>query len=407
MNILALTSSYPRFAGDPTAPFVESITQHVAALGHPTHLVLPESSKWNRPPREDGITYHPYRYSPRRFWTPWGYSASLQGGVKIRRPLYALAPLVSASALRTCDRIASREPVDLVHVHWVVPNGPIGALAARRRGLPLVISLHGSDLSVAQRSRWMGRAARWSFARAAAVTAPSIDMLERAQRLGATGRLELAPYGVDPDVFRPDERAARGIREKLGLNAEHVVVLGVGRFIGVKGFEYLVDAVARARAATESVTLVLVGDGDLADELRARAARSGLGDGVIFAGMVSPSEVAGYLAAADLVVVPSVHHDGYVDGLPNVALEAMGAGKPLVATRVGGLPQVVDDGRTGLLVAERDAEELARAILELVGDADLRRRMGDAARARIEEGLTWDAVARRFESLYRAVLEAA
>jgi glycosyltransferase involved in cell wall biosynthesis len=406
MNVLALTSSYPRFAGDPTAPFVESITRHLAALGHPTHLVLPESAEWSRPPGEDGITYHPYRYSPRRSWTPWGYSASLVDGVAIKRSLYALAPLVVASALRTCDRVASREAPDLVHVHWVVPNGPIGGLVARRRRLPLVISLHGSDLSVAQRSRWMGRATRWSFAYAAAVTAPSQDMLERARRLGATGRLELAPYGVDPEAFRPDEKTALRVRAKLGLDPEHVTVLGIGRFIGVKGFEYLVDAVARARESAPSIRLVLVGDGALSGELRARAARNGLGDEAIFAGMVSPADVPGYVAAADLVAVPSVHYEGYVDGLPNVALEAMGAGKPLVATRVGGLPQVVDDGTTGLLVPERDAEALARAILRLAGDAELRRRMGEAARTRVEEGLTWDAVARRFERLYRDVLDA-
>jgi glycosyltransferase involved in cell wall biosynthesis len=299
--------------------------------------------------------------------------------------------------------VTSSAASELVHVHWVVPNGPIGALVARRRDLPLVVSLHGSDVSVAGRSRLLARAARWSFARADAVTAPSEDLLERARSLGARGRLELVPYGVDATAFRPDEDDARNLREELGLVPDDVVVLGVGRFIPVKGFEYLVDAVAHARADVPLLKLVLVGDGDLSSALRARAERAGLGDAVRFTGLLPPAQVSRYLAAADLVAVPSVHHDGYVDGLPNVALEAMSSATPLVASRVGGLPYVVEEDTTGLLVPEGDVDALAGAITRLARDPGLRTRMGEAARARVERELTWEAVARRIAGIYESV----
>ena len=94
MNILFLTSAYPKFDGDSTAPFIGSITEHVAARGHTVHVVLPEHAEWARPPVEGNIHFHPYRYSPSRSWTPWGYAQSLEGGVKLRRRLYALAPSV-------------------------------------------------------------------------------------------------------------------------------------------------------------------------------------------------------------------------------------------------------------------------------------------------------------------------
>ena len=340
-----------------------------------------------------------------RSWTPWGYSASLQGGVRIKRPLYALAPLVAASAYRACNRVASLGSIGLVHVHWVVPNGPIAAAFARRHGIPLVVSLHGSDISVAQRSAPFGRAARWTFAHASAVTAPSEDLLERARALGAKGDVRLVPYGVDQTAFRPDEAAGRSLRERIGLAVDDVVVLAVGRFIPVKGFEYLIDAVARARQATPGLKLVLVGGGDLADELETKVRDLDLARETIFAGMVSPADVSHYLAAADIVAVPSVRHEGYVDGLPNVALEAMSSGKPLVASRIGGLPQVVDDGRTGILVPERDPQQLAEAITRLASDPMLRRGMGDAARTRVESDLTWPATAHRVEEIYRSVLE--
>ena len=403
MNILALTSSYPRFEGDSTAPFVESISHRLASRGHTVHLVLPESSEWKRPSTEGGVHYHPYRYSPRRTWTPWGYSESLEGGVRIKRSLYALAPAVATSALWTCDRMLSRGEFDLVHVHWVIPNGPIGALVARRHELPLVISLHGSDVSVSQQSGWIGRLARSSFARAAAVTAPSEDLIERARTLGAREPIELIPYGADVSAFAADPQEAARTREKLGFDADDTIVCGIGRFVHWKGFDYLIEAFAKASVALPQMRLVFVGDGDLREILEAHAASLGMSQTVTFTGMATRNQMPGYLAAADIVVVPSIHYDGYVDGLPNVALEAMAAGKPLVATRVGGLPDLVQPGENGVLVDERDVDGLAEAIVMLAQDRDLCTRMGERGRSLIRDSMSWEIVAERFESVFEQV----
>jgi phosphatidyl-myo-inositol dimannoside synthase len=403
MRVLALTSSYPRYDGDATAPFIESITTHTAALGHEVHLVLPEHHDWSRPAAEGGVHFHPYRYSPLRTWTPWGYSQSLEGGVKLHRSLYALAPLVFLSGVRACSRLAKGQRFDLVHAHWLVPNGLIGSAASARIGLPLVISLHGSDISVSERSRWLGALVRRSFARADAVTAPSEDLLDRARRLGATGTLELIPYGADADALHGDEASGLRVRERLGLERENVMVLGLGRFVHWKGFDVLIDAVAQVTASAPDVRLVFAGDGDLRDELMLRVRARELESCVTFAGMVLRDEVPAFLAAADVVAVPSVHYQGYVDGLPNVALEAMASAKPVVATRVGGLPQVIRDGDNGFLVEERDVAGLATAILTLAHDPPLRRRMGDRGHALVRESLNWNEVGRRFDAVYERV----
>lgn len=403
MKVLSLTSSYPRFPGDATAPFIESITTHVAALGHEIHVVLPEQREWNRRVTEDGVHFHVYRYSPRRSWTPWGYSQSLEAGVKLHRSLYALAPIVFYSARRTCLALARTERFDIVHAHWLVPNGLIAAGVSKRLRLPLVVSLHGSDISVAERSTWMGALARRCFASAAAVTAPSQDLLDRARGLGATGILQLIPYGADAEAFAVDPSAGDDLRSRLDLRTDEVVVFGIGRFVHWKGFGDLIEAVARARATNPVVRLVLVGDGDLREDLAARADALGLADAVTFVGVAQRDEIPAYLAAADVVAVPSVHFQGYVDGLPNVALEAMAAGKPLIATRVGGLPQVVRDGENGVLVPEHDPNALAQAILRLAADPELRRTMGARGRVLIVESMTWDAVAERFQAVYERV----
>jgi glycosyltransferase involved in cell wall biosynthesis len=403
MNVLALTSSYPRYEGDPTAPFIESITKHIAALGHTVHLVVPESAEWRRPRSEGSVTYHPYRYSPRRSWTPWGYSESLQDGVKIKRALFVLAPFVAVSALHTANRLLASERFDVVHAHWVIPNGPIAARAARRHAVPLVVSMHGSDMGVAERSAVIGRAASWSFSRSAAVTAPSRDLLQRARKLGAACRLELVPYGADVHSMQAAPGGAQALRERLGLAPQHIVVAGIGRLVRVKGFEYLIDAHAEAVANEPRLRLLLVGEGDLRDELAARVQALGVGETVVFAGKAARSEIPDYLSAADIVAVPSVHYEGYVDGLPNVALEAMAGGRPLVATDVGGLPDLVRTGVNGVLVAEGDSHELAQALLKLAADPPLRARLGQEGQREIRDERSWDTVAVRYVDLYTAV----
>ena len=402
MNILVLTSAYPKFDGDATAPFMASITEHVAKRGHTLHVVLPEHADWARPPVEGNVHYHPYRYSPSRSWTPWGYAQSLEGGVKLKRRLYALAPSVFVSARRACRTLSERERFDVVHAHWVVPNGYIAAGVAGARRIPLVVTLHGSDVSVSERKPWLGRLARSAFERTSVVTAPSRDLIERASRLGATGSVELIPWGADPDVFRPDPDGAERVRRHHGLARDDVLVVGIGRFVRWKGFDDLLHAVHRAREQVGTLKLVLVGDGDTRPELEALVAELGMGNSVAFAGMALRDDVNAYLAAADIVAVPSVHADGFVDGQPTVALEAMAAGKPLVVTRVGGLPDLVRSGENGLVVEERDRDGLAAAIVSLARDTEERAAMGTAGRNRVVSELNWDAVADRLIEVYEA-----
>jgi glycosyltransferase involved in cell wall biosynthesis len=385
---------------------MESIVRSVAEEGHELHVLLPQHRRWRRPAVEGGIHYHPYRYSPARSWTPWGFSGSLAGGTRIRTPLFALAPVVVASAVRAAGGVLGRGGFDLVHVHWVVPNGPIGAIAAKRHDLPLVISLHGSDMAVSERSRAIGRLTRWSFGRSAAVVAPSGDLLERARRLGAPDRVELIPHGADREAFDVPADIAAARRARLGLGEQDVVVAGVGRLIPVKGFAYLLEAHAHALADDPRLRLVLVGDGDERVGLQERARTLGVLDTVVFTGMVDRSEIPEYLAAADIVAVPSVRYDGYVDGLPTVALEAMAAGKPLVASRVGGLVELVDDQENGLLVGEKDVRALADALVRLAGEPDLRARLGARGQAEIGDQRSWKAAAQRYVTLYRSLLAA-
>ena len=379
---------------------MEPIATGLAARGHEVHLVLPWHPRWQRRDGDGGVRFHLFKYAPFRSMNIFGYAGALEADEHLRGAAVAAAPLAMASAWRAASTLADRIDATMVHGHWVVPGGVIAAAAAGRR--PLVVSLHGSDVFVAERHRVVGRAARWAFGRAGFVTACSDDLRQRALALGAPAdRSATVPYGVDATRFKPNPDSRRRLRERWGLDDDAQVVVAVGRFVRKKGFEYLIDAIAGLVPDRPHLRLVLAGDGDLRREFDAQIARHALGARAILPGVLHQDEVAASLAAADVVVVPSVRDpSGNVDGLPNVVMEALASGAALVATPAGGIGSVVQDGRTGLLVPEADPTALATAIGRLLDDRVEAAALGAAARRWAEQEGSWSHALDGFERAY-------
>jgi len=395
--VVMVTTSYPRFPGDGVGSFIEPIAKSVAARGHDVHLVAPWHPAITRGKTEDGVSFHFYRYAPVASMNVFGYAQGLKADTDVRSAAWAVAPLALAAGWFKAWRVASKRRATVMHAHWVIPNGVTAALAAA--GRPLVVSLHGSDVFVAERHGMAGRAAKAVFRRSSWVTACSDDLRRRAIALGARpDRAETVPYGVDAERFAADPRVRSNVRRAMNLE-EAPVVFSAGRLVRKKGFEFLIDAITDLRASMPSIRLLIAGDGDLRDELRSRAAP--LGTSVVFLGNQSQTEVGHLAAAADIVVIPSVHdEEGNVDGLPNFALEALATETPVVATSVGGLPAAIEDGVTGRLVSERDSHALAEAIRGLLDHPDEARRLGTKARERVRERFSWARMAERFEQIY-------
>ena len=161
---------------------MEPIAQGIAARGHDVHMVLPWHPRWQRPAREGGVTFHMFRYAPHPALNVFGYAGALRADVAMRGTAYAVAPLALAAGIAAARRVARRVNASLMHGHWVIPGGAIAALAAPR--LPLVVSLHGSDVYVAERSAVAGRAAGLTFGRAGWVTACSANLAGSRHRTG-------------------------------------------------------------------------------------------------------------------------------------------------------------------------------------------------------------------------------
>ncbi|MFV9504451.1 MAG: glycosyltransferase [Oscillochloridaceae bacterium umkhey_bin13] len=406
MRILMLASSFPKWPGETTAPFMEEIAAGVAAQGHAVTLLLPHHPELRRAPEERGVQLRSFRYAPHASLNVWGYAQALLSDTQLKRRALAAAPFaLSASMVAVMRELVlaqvTGQPYDVVQAHWVLPNGPPAALPAALAGVPLVVSLHGSDIYLAERHWAMALTAAATFRAAAVVTACSGDLRTRAVALGARAATsQVIPYGVDLDQFRPDPSAREAVRTELGLAPEAPLVLGLGRLVTKKGFGVLLDAWPAVRAACPNATLVIGGYGDLRSTLEQQAATLDLGSSVRFTGQLERSRAARFVAAADVFALPIVR-DG-VDGLPNALLEAMGAGRAIVASRVAGVPDVLDDGVHGLIVPERQPAPLATALIHLLHNPAFANQLGAAARARVERELTWGHTAVRYEAALAA-----
>ncbi|QDO87426.1 glycosyltransferase family 4 protein [Ornithinimicrobium ciconiae] len=276
---------------------------------------------------------------------------------------------------------------DLVHVHCFGPNGPYARLVAALIRVPWVLSSHGETFMDANdvfgQSALMRQQLRRGCETADVVTGCSIAVAEDLQsHYGAHG-VEVVPNGVR--ALSASELDQHGTARGRGR------VVAVGRLVHVKGFDLLVDAVARS---TEIQTLDLVGEGPESEALKRQVERLGLEDRVSFLGRRSPEEVQQLMAAADVVAMPSRR-----EAFGIVALEAWVSGTPLVATTLGGPAGFVTDGVDGVLVDPQDTAALARAIDGLLSDPDRARTLAARGRETVRD-YTWDRVVDHYEAIY-------
>jgi glycosyltransferase involved in cell wall biosynthesis len=400
LRVLFLTQTFPRSEHDGAGPFVRDLARALVAGGDRVRVLVPGAAGVAPEWLDRGVEVRSFRYAPRPLEV-LGYGRSLARDERLRPAAALAAPLYFAGLGRAVRRELVAERWDLVQAHWIVPNGLVAARFARR--LPVAVGLHGSDVFLAERRLARPLVAR-ALARVSALTSCSPELARRIEALGFDpARTRVVPYGVDVGLFRPDPERRPLWRARLGVPQGAPLVLGVGRMVTKKGFHLLLAELSRLFARVPDGHLVLAGGGDLLDSFR--AASAAWRERVHLPGPVLHDQLPDLYRAADLFVLPAVHDAaGNVDGLPNVVLEAMASGLPVVASAISGIPLAVGDGTTGRLVPEGDAGALVAALAELALTPERARALGEAGRRRAERELTWSAVAARYREAYELAL---
>lgn len=370
------------------------------AGGDEVVVLTPHASEVRERWVEQGVEAESFRYAPVNSEV-LGYGRSLNKDEVIRWRAGAVTPLYSLAARRAVRTLVRQRDFDLVHGHWVVPNGLV--VSAASLDVPTAVGLHGSDVFLAERSG-VRSLVRWALGRTRLLTGCSPELVSRVCALGFdAARSRVIPYGVDTEEFSPAPGRRDIWRQELSIPADATVGLGVGRMVTKKGFHVLLEILPEILESQPGSHLILGGDGDRLEEFR-QAMKPWAGR-VHFPGVVYRDRLPDLYRCADFFVLPAVHDSqGNVDGLPNVILEAMASGLPVVASGISGIPLAVDSEEQGLLVAEEDRAALTDALRRIYTEPELRAQWGRSSRSKAESKLTWRAVADRYREAYKEAL---
>jgi len=384
MKVLFLTHSFPRQPGDAPGAFVLRLATALRGEGVETRVVAPAAPGLKSHESLDDISVERFRYAPRKYETlAYGGNMASQFKASWSAKVTMLGFLGSEFRCAVSARRAF-EP-DIVHAHWWFPNGLVGTWLSRMSHKPLVTTLHGTDVRLARSVAFSRPAFRHVLHHSAAVTAVSRWLANEAQEIVSAPHPTVAPMPVSSELFSPGGKRQRDR------------FLFVGRLNKQKGIELLLHALSRI--PDTSVGLDVVGDGEDRATLEELAGALGLADRVRWYGAVPQPQLAEFYRSATALVVPSVD-----EGLGLVAVEAQLCETPVVAFDSGGLPDIVQHDRTGILVREVDAGALAASLVSLLERDDRGISLGAAGRLHALATFAPESVARRYADIYRSAI---
>lgn len=384
MKVLFLTHSFPRTTGDAAGSFVLRLATALRAEGIDTHVVAPSARGLSSHEELEGIAVEHFRYAPRRYET-LAYTGTMAEQVRASWSARVTMLGFLGSEFSSAVRARRQFEPDLIHAHWWFPNGLVGTWLSRMAHKPLVTTMHGSDVRLARTVAFARPAFRHVLQRSAAVTAVSRWLANEARQVVSAPAPLVAPMPVAAELFSPGGDRARNR------------FLFVGRLNRQKGVELLLHALSRV--PDTDVSLDVIGDGEDRAALVERAGALGLGSRVRWHGALPQERLADFYRAATALVVPSVG-----EGLGLVAVEAQLCEAPVIAFDSGGLPDVVQHDRTGLLVDEIDPAALAAAMVSLLQRPDRGASLGAAARLHALSTFAPESVARRYADIYRSAI---
>ncbi len=389
MRLLVFSTLYPNAAQPFHGIFVENRLRHLLAeSGYDARVVAPVP--WFPSAHQRFGSYATFARVPRR---------EHRNGLQVEHPRYPVIPkvgmagvpfLLYAAARRTVGRLRAQGfDFDLIDAHYFYPDGVAAALLARAFDRPFVVTGRGTDLNLIPRYRIPRRLIRWTAGQAAGLITVCEALRDDLAALGVPeDRVTVLRNGVDLEVFARDPAGRHDLRRHLPPRAP--VLLSVGHLIPRKGHDLAIRALAHLPAAS----LLIVGRGPEEAALRRLAREAGVAERVRFLGALPHTELKRAYSAADVLVLASSR-----EGWPNVLLESLACGTPVVATAVNGSPEVVRDPVAGRIVAARTPEAIANAVREVLAAAP-----DPAAVRRYAEGFSWQPIARGQMALFERVL---
>lgn len=400
LKVLMLTSSYPRSKEDPAGIFVRYLAENLTQRGLEVHVLAP-AYRGVGTSLEGDVHVHRFQYFP-ALLQKLAYGSGILHNLRRHPLLWIEVPFFLAMMTFSLLRLLQKENPDLIHAHWVLPQGLIAVFAKLFYKIPVITTAHGSDVFTLK-----GKILDWLKAlvlrSSDAWTSNSRATADAIAEQASLPEPRILPMGVDVNHFQGGQRT----RLRPSLPEDELLLLFVGRLVKEKGLDDLLEALPLLQPDLRGHTsLWVVGDGQERSRLERYAQALGINGKVRFWGFISNDLLPNFYAAADLFVLPSMETESQgAEGQGVVLLEAFAARLCVVATRAGGIREVVEDGYTGILVEPRNPRQLAIAVEKLLDNEQLRAEMAENAFARVKKYYGWEKIATAFESLYHNLLK--
>lgn len=396
--MLILTSTLPRWENDSEPRFVLDLAHALSDRFEPT-ILAPMTEGAASHECTNGVRIRRYRYAPIRSWEKLASPGAIMPNLRRWPWLYALVPTFFLCQLVVVVAMLRRERFDLIHCHWIIPQGLVLALASLFvRVPPTLITCHGADAFTLD-SPLLRRLKSWILSRFDAVSVVSREIAEKL----------IATMWCDPSrspIHIPMGVDLRRFSNKLAQCKTRPIILFVGRLATKKGVVNLIEAFADIRIRDRGVQLRIIGSGPLLNDLEALVADHGLRECITFMGPMSHERIAQEMRSATLFCAPfMIAADGDREGTPTVLLEAAASGLPIITSDVGGCGDIVVTNESGWLLPPNDIKAITEAIQDAVDHPDRAQRFAEAGRKKAEQ-YSWPVIAERHASIFHKLLRA-
>jgi glycosyltransferase involved in cell wall biosynthesis len=394
-KLLVTTSTFPRWENDTDPPFVYELSKRLAnsfditvlAPNYPGALTREEVS---------GIQVHRFRYFFKKLEILAG-SEGILPTLKKNVSFNLLVPFFLLGEFLALVKLTRKIKPDIIHAHWILPQGFIAALANKITGVPFVVTTHGGDIYGLQ-GRFVSALKRYGLHNAARATVVSKDIKQTIkEKFGKDIPTEVISMGVDSHLFHPDKKDL-SLRKQYKISGPFL--LFVGRLTEKKGVRYLIEAMPEVLKTFPESKLLIIGTGELRQELSRLVNSLGLQERVIFTGAISNNELPKYFATADIFIGPSTQaKGGDTEGFGLTFVEAAMSGCIVIGTDVGGIGDIIEHGKTGFLVKEKDPAAITDTLCNILQQSDSLSDMKTAARQKMISKFDWQVIAEKYQKV--------
>lgn len=399
LNVLLITSKFPRFKGDPQPPFTYDLAKKLVKENCIVHVIAPHAPGAKKHEKFEGIFIHRFKYFFPSNLEKLAYGPGIPANIrtsflaKLQIPFFLLSEIIFSKSI-----IKKINP-DLVHVHWAIPQG-ISALFLKK---PFIVTTYGGEVFLSKNFH-ITPIFNHIIKKSKTTYAITQGLKSIMNEFGIKGNIEVIPLGVDLDKFRPNISGWKEVKSKYCKKDEQMI-LCVGRLVEKKGIQYLLPAFSEVLKKIPKCKLVIVGDGYLNNSLKEQTKKLGLENKVFFTKEISHKDLPKYYCAADLFVLPSIiDKTGNRETQGVVYLEAMACKCPVIGTNTGGIPDVIQDKETGLLVKEKDPKELSKAIILLLTNKKLSQSLINNSTKSILSKFNWRNIAKKYIRIYKKII---